>query len=155
MEKKDLVRETLDVRHYRSELLIYLVFIVLSVAVCFFGLSGEDTGATFFAFFVAGIVSVCAVAWDVYRLMTITRAPERYEEYEAFVTEAHHSMLSKHGMYVTIEIETDNGTVTVDSAVIFSRSFLSSRYYRNVLQRNVKVLYDRTTRSVLILSEGV
>ena len=52
MEKKDLVRETLDMRHYRSELLIYLVCIVISVAVCFFGLSGEDTGATCFAFFI-------------------------------------------------------------------------------------------------------
>ena len=155
MEKKDLVRETLDAKHYRSELLIYLACIVLGVCVCFFGLSGEDTGATFFAFFIAGIVSVFAVAWDVYRLVTITRDPERYEEYEAFVTEAHHSMLSKHGMYVTLEIETESGTVAVDSAVIFSRSFLSSRYYRNVLERTVKVLYDRTTGSVLILSEGV
>jgi hypothetical protein len=64
-------------------------------------------------------------------------------------------MLSKQGMYVTLEIETDNGTVVVDSAVIFSKSFLSSRYYRNVLERNVKVLYDRATGSVLILSESI
>ena len=155
MEMKDLVRETLDVKHYRAELLIYLVCLVLSIAVCFFGLSGEDTGATFFAFFAVGIVCVFGVAWDVYRLVTIMREPARYEKYEAFVTKAHHSMLSKQGMYVTLEIETDNGTVVVDSAVIFSRSFLSSRYYRNVLERNVKVFYDRATGSVLILSESI
>ena len=152
MDKKKLIRNSIDVRCYVSEILAVSIGLLLVALLTITGVFASKTAAMLM-WVIYGPLYVAVVGFCIYKLIRITREPDRYEVYKAEVLSSHYALsVLKGAMYLEIVVAVEEGArVHIESAGVFSRSLFSKRYHGRFVGTSVRVLYDRVTGTVLVV----
>ena len=152
MDKKKLIRSSIDVRCYVGEILaVSLGLLLVALLVIIEVFTSKTVALLMSAVYV--LLYVAVVSFCIYKLILITRAPDRYEVYKAEVLASHYALsILKGAMYLDVVVTVEEGArVHIETAGVFSRSLFSKRYYGRFVGTSVRVLYDRVTGTVLVV----
>ena len=155
MDKKEMVNNTLDMAHYKKHLWVSIAFLPLFLAVCITGFFSPDGGVVALSFMLLLLIYLPAIAYNVYKVKALQKDPDRYELFEATAVRAHHAIGAGRGaMYFEVMITSeDGGKVFLETNGVFSRALLAENYYKDYEDQKIRILYDRTTGTVLVLKD--
>jgi hypothetical protein len=155
MNKTELIKNTFEMKYYKiqisttsSTILLSLIYIIIAL------LPPMNTYALLPPLLLI-FLPISFTVYYAYKVRSFLAEPNRYDVLNATVTGAHKVFgLLKGGMCLDLEITTsDGGVIHTESKGVYSRSIISDQYYENFVGNNFRVLYDRTTSTVLIINE--
>ena len=155
MNKKKLIRSSIDAKCYIGEIIVACVGLLLVLLLTVSKLFANQTMALLM-WIVYALIFAVVVGYCIYKLVSICREPDRYELYPAEVISSQYAfnILFKGAMCLEIVITGEDGTrIHISTASVFSRSLLNKRYYGRFVGTSVQVLYDRVTGTVLVVDE--
>ena len=156
MDKKELIKTSLDARYYTSQIIIMCCILPLMILVAAVGFFAPQKTIALFLMVVLVFIYAAMIGYCVYKLISMRREPGRYELYSADVISSHYAFgMSKGAMYLEIAITDEGGErVYLQTKGVFSRSMLSDRYHGNFVGKSIHILYDRATGTVLVVDES-
>ena len=155
MEQKELVKSTYEYRFHK----IRLIFDILVFAFAIFLGTTFACGAEGSYYIALSIllfaIDIALGTFDIVKLHSLLSAAGAYEILDATATDAHIALgRGKGRMYLELEITTSSGNkIHKSSKGVYTRSPISPVYYRNFINAHFRVLYDRTSSTVLIINE--
>lgn len=156
MDKKQLIKTSLDAKYYTSQIIITCCVLPLMILVAVAGYFAPQKTAALFVMVVFVFIYAAMIGYCVYKLISMRREPDRYGLYRADVISSHYAFgMSKRAVYLEIAITDEDGErVYLQTKGVFSRSMMSERYHGNFLGKSIPVLYDRVTDTVLVVDES-
>ena len=153
MDKKELIKTSLDARYYTSQIIIMCCILPLMILVAAVGFFAPQKTIALFLMVVLVFIYAAMIGYRVYKLISMRHEPGRYELYSADVISSHYAFgISKGAMYLEIAITDEGGErVYLQTKGVFSRSIMSERYHGNFIGKSIHILYDRVTGTVLVV----
>ena len=155
MDKKELIKTSLDARYYTSQIIIMCCILPLMILVAAVGFFAPQKTAALFLMVVLVFIYAAMIGYCVYNLISMRREPDRYGLYQADVLSSHYAFgMSKGAVYLEIAITDEFGErVYLQTKGVFSRSMISERYHGNFIGKSIHILYDRVTDTVLVVDD--
>ena len=108
---------------------------------------GGSLGYTLIAY---GLVFLPIIIYQLYRRQQIINNYPKYTVHTVVLDKPHTSWVYKNSVYFTVMI---NGNTSVDTAPLFSDSWLSSFTLEEYSGKTVRVLYDAEKRKVYLIDK--
>ena len=149
MANKQLLKKSFDMKYFRTQCLSACGVIggVLIAACALFIGTGtvRIIGIVIYLLLMTPII-----LYYVFRMWEIARRPERYVLCDAVARKAYSTFGRK--IYFVVDLTLPDGrVVTAETRGVFSPSILTDAYWGEIQGQRLKVLYDETEESVVVV----
>ncbi len=155
MDKTELIKNTFEYRFYKTRFITCILMIPIIILMTVISFFSPETEMIVFPLSILVVFYAFFLAFDIKKLRSFLSSSNVYDVLNATATGAHNAFgMGKGRMYLDLEITTaDGGVIHTETKGVYSRSIISDQYYKNFVGNNFRVLYDRTTSTVLIINE--
>ncbi len=151
MENKQLIKQSLDMKYYRAQLILCGIVVVLfDLMVSVLIPLSESPAEIVVLAVLCNVFLLGVIGYQIFKAVEILRSPEHYRIYEAVAKEAHH--VARGRTYFTLLISAPDGSeLEVETNGIFGGSIMTDRYWGNAMGQRLQILYDESTERVVVL----
>ena len=153
MEEKSVIRHrlwhSLEMNHYRTNLIIFTVFIPLF---CVYArLRNDSEYAWLIAFLIVGITLVPVYLLHAWWIIQIFRAPEAYSFCQCKLSQFHYDYVHRSNRFTVVIDVPELGKRVVETRAIFQTRGLVGPLTEDYVNRNVTIGYNRATETVVVI----
>ena len=155
MNKKELIKKTFDMRNYKNQLLAMSVLTIAGILVFIAGIFTKEENPILISSAFILFLLVPSTVYYAYKIKSILADPEKYELLEATAIKAHRTFGNKKSMvYFDLEVKDEKGEAFyLETNRVFSNNLLNDTYYKDYEGGRFRILYDRTTSTVLVIND--
>lgn len=155
MNKKEEIRQSLDLKYYKFQL--YLLMIIYGAMAGFMFILFALNGLLGTGLVIAGILLLLYspfLFYYLYRYFRVLRHPDAFEFYEAFLNEPHLSFYYRTNYFTVTFVDNSGRTVRADTKAIFGPGRVPLLpFFDDYFNQKVLIAYNSESEEVIVIKK--